>query len=419
MDKSIIRIAEPSIGQIEYLKYLQAMSVVQKPTFMLVELELPATDVSGIERTVAFFLERHESLRTVFPVIGGEIRQMVLPGTDKRFQLEYVDVTSVDDRDLFDSRKEHFEKAAAVFADIENGPLVKLLLFRRGNGYRFSLLLHHIICDEWSRAIARQELIVIYQSFSAGEEPALEPLAVTLKDYCEQQNKWLYRNKQELTDFWRSRLQGFDQAFDINGFRKMYARRRNSILPERGVRHMPGDAELSAILDRPDASAYTCILSGAFFREVKSAAAGNNHVLSTFIYTSFILFLAIYTGKKKILVPALIADRYLPDHRQLIGCLLGSLYLPVTIREHSTIRDLTEEIDGEMADVIGNKRLIFSHNFLQLPGDRLRNCCDMYINYFNRQTELSADRYSVGQHEEADAIHYPIYAMVMEYDDAL
>src|SRR6478735_12205530 len=265
MHKVMISAAEPSIGQVEYLKYLKVMSVVQKPTFMLVELELPVIDVSKIERTVAFFLERHESLRTVFPVVSNEIRQIVLPAKDKRFQPEYVNVEDFDEEAFFNIRKAHFEKAAAVFADIENGPLVKPLLFKRSKGCRFSLLLHHIICDDWSRAIAQQELIAIYQSFLAGNEPSLQPLSLTLTDYCEQQNKWLYRNKRDLTNFWKQKLKGFDATFNITGFRKTYAFRRNTILPERTGRNTFNYEELSAILDRPDASSFASVVSGPLF----------------------------------------------------------------------------------------------------------------------------------------------------------
>jgi hypothetical protein len=416
MDKAIIAYTEPSIGQVEYLKYLRVMSAVQKPSFMLVEQVLPEVDDTTVKKAIAFLIERHESLRTVFPMIDHEIRQIVLPATDKRFQLEYVDVHG-DDHDFLNIRKEYFDKAASVFADIEEGPLIKLFMFRRDKGYHFFLLLHHIICDEWSCVLIGQELIMIYQSFLAGNEPPLPPLTVQLKDYCEQQNKWLYQNKEALSTFWKHKLQDFDTVFDITGFRKMYAGRKNKAIPDNSEY---SNTELSAILDRPDASSYTSIISGMLFQGVKNLASGKKCGLSSVIYASFFLFLYAYTGKKKILVPALMADRYQPDYQQLIGCLLGSIYLPVAINKHTTIGDFITEINEEIIGVIVNRRLIFSHNFLQLDGGRVRNCCDMYVNYFRKEQGFSIEQYIAEKHLDlGEAIHYPVYAMITEHNDAV
>lgn len=416
MDNAIIVSTEPSIGQVEYLKYLRVMSAVQKPSYMLVEQVLPVVDDTVVKKAIGFLIERHDSLRTVFPMIGNEIRQTVLPATDKRFQLEYVDVHG-DDHDFLTIRKEHFDKAASVFADIEQGPLIKLFMFRRDKVYHFYLLLHHIICDEWSCVLIRRELIMIYQSFLAGNEPSLPPLTVQLKDYCEQQNKWLYQNKEALTTFWKHKLQDFDTVFDITGFRKMYASRKNIAMPDN---REFSNTELSAILDRPDASSYTCIISGMLFQGVKNLATGKKCSVSSIIYASFFLLLYAYAGKKKILVPALMADRYQPDYQHLIGCLLGSIYLPVAIKEHTTLGDFITEIKEEIIGVIVNRRLIFSHNFLQLDGGRVRNCCDMYVNYFRKEQDFSVEQYIAEKHLElGEAIHYPIYSLVIEHNDAV
>jgi len=420
MDNNIISSSEPSVGQTEYLQYLRVMRTVQKPSFMRVELELPVIDVTAVEKTIDFILKRHESLRTVFPVVNNEIRQAVLPVADQRLQLEYIDVTGIDDEEFLNIRESHYNIAASVFADIENGPLVKMLMFRRSNnGYFFALLMHHIICDEWSRSIAREELVTVYQSFLSGDLPVIPPLAVALRDYCEQQNRWLYEHKEDMASFWKEKLQDFDTIFDMTGYQKMYGSRRNALSSEPMGRNVFGNSELAAILDKPDASSYTSLISGALFAQVKSMAADNRSTLSSCIYASFFLLVYAYTGKKKILIPALMADRYQPDYQQLIGCLLGSMYLAVAIDEQDTIDDLISELNGEIADVIVNRRFIFSHKYLQLDGNRIRNCCDMYINYFSRPVQLLDDQYNIGVHEKVGAIHYPIYILVREFNDSL
>jgi hypothetical protein len=95
------------------------------------------------------------------------------------------------------------------------------------------------------------------------------------------------------------------------------------------------------------------------------------------------------------------------------------MYLPVAIKEDGTISDFIAEINNENKTVIENQRLIFSHSFLQLDGDRIRNCCDLYINYFKKDLDISDEQYIIEQHLDVGAIHYPIYSMVIEHNDAL
>jgi hypothetical protein len=156
------------------------------------------------------------------------------------------------------------------------------------------------------------------------------------------------------------------------------------------------------------------------FQGVKNLATGKKCSVSSIIYASFFLLLYAYAGKKKILVPALMADRYQPNYQQLIGCLLGSIYLPVAINEHTTLGDFITEIKEEIIGVIVNRRLIFSHDFLQLDGGRVRNCCDMYINYFRKEQDFSIEECIAEKHLElGEAIHYPIYSLVIEHNDAV
>jgi hypothetical protein len=415
MDNIAIGTCEPSIGQVEYLKYLQAMSAVQKPSFSLVELTLPVCDNTVIERTVAFFLGRHDSLRTVFPVIDHEIRQLVLPVTDKRFRVEYVNVES-DGPDFSDTRKACFEKASATFADIEQGPLVKLILFRGRETCFFSLLIHHVICDEWSCSLIRNELTVVYTAYAAGREPVLPPLKVRLRDYCERQNEWLRRNRDAISLFWKQRLAGFDAIFDMSGFQRMVRRSGNTIGSGLTKRHPFTSAELGAILDRPDASSYTCVLPSSLFLKMKDMSTEQNISFSSLVYACLFLFQYAYTGKKKLLVPALITDRLIPEHQLLIGCLLGSIYLPVKINEQMVINDFVAVMEKEIAVV--SRYIIFSHRFLQLDGDRIRNCCDMYINYLDKQQDLPENP-ELGHRTEDYAIHYPIYCTITRYNDGL
>jgi hypothetical protein len=415
MDKLVNVGTEPSIGQAEYLKYLRAMAEIEMPSFMLVELELSECDLNAVEKTIHFFLRRHESLRTVFPLIDDEIRLMVLPVEDPVFGLEYVRVE--DNGDFVAIRKVHFDRAAELFSNIEKGPMVKFVMFDRSDGQLFSLLIHHIICDEWSCDLIRQELIMIYESYLNGTAPDMPALPLQLKDYCNRQNAWLRGNKRALSIFWQEKLYGFDSIFDVSGFRRGYALRNQEAPVENEQFPVLSVKELATILDGPNVAAYTRIMTGAPFQMLKNAAVRAKCTMSSFVYASLFLLLYVYSGKKKLLTPALISDRLLPEYESLIGCLLGSIYLPFRIKEQKTVAAFIEEIHKDILITI--QQPIFSHSFLELDGDHLRNCCDMYINYFRKKMPINYDEYILGSHVDVSAIHYPIYCMAIEYNDAI
>jgi hypothetical protein len=72
-----------------------------------------------------------------------------------------------------------------------------------------SLMMHHVVSDEWSAGVLRRELWVLYDAFRAGRPSPLPPLAVQYGDFAVWQREWL---QGEALDnqlaYWRDRLAG-------------------------------------------------------------------------------------------------------------------------------------------------------------------------------------------------------------------
>ncbi|HSH66299.1 MAG TPA: condensation domain-containing protein, partial [Bacteroidia bacterium] len=87
---------------------------------------------------------KHESLRTVFNEIGGEVKQKVLDAF--HFNLEEAELKN---------RAEQIEKLEAEISSchhykfsLQTGPLLKVKLIKLGNNrYALIVTMHHIICD--------------------------------------------------------------------------------------------------------------------------------------------------------------------------------------------------------------------------------------------------------------------------------
>jgi hypothetical protein len=411
-------ITEPSIGQIEYLKHLQRAGHDATPDYVTISIEMDELYIEAVEKTISFFVKRHESLRTVFPMMDDEVKQVVLAYDDHKFAVEYIDV-STSGRFFAEVKEECFKRAGRTFSDIQNGPLVKFFVFKQAaNVYQFYLLIHHIICDGWSIELIGRELRLFYQFYASGKEPDILPLRAQLRDYCQKQNQWLRGNRDELERFWKNRVSGFDRLFDINNFYEGYLLRGNKRLLQTEVN---GEAmsvnDLLRIYRHPEALACNSIISDERFINIKKLAGANNCTISSIVYASLYIFLFCYTGKKKILLAALIADRFTEEDQLLIGCLLGGVYFPREIAAHDTISDF---ISQTFRDVFANCRNILpSHEYLNLDAVKLHVSSDIYINYQQEKDRLAPTTQEGGAYLEIPGIFYPLDFMITEYIDGL
>jgi len=171
-------------------------------------------DPAAFGRALRALSDRHAALRTTFPSDRGDAVQRIHPRLWPDFDVE-------DARDWSAGQLE-----ARIAGDawrpfsLETGPLLRVRLFRRGEG-RWTLLLavHHIVADFWSLATLLDELGRLVRAETAGEPARLAPLPLSYGDWVDWQRRMIAgRRGDELWDFWRQRLgtghSGLDLPFD-------------------------------------------------------------------------------------------------------------------------------------------------------------------------------------------------------------
>ncbi|PTR44095.1 amino acid adenylation domain-containing protein [Rhodococcus sp. OK611] len=135
-------------------------------------------DHEALQTSVQSVLDRHESLRTVFPDDGEGPRQVVIPVAGVDADLRRILVA--DEADL----RGRFAAAAAAGFDVTVEPPVRVRLFQLGGGEHVLLfLLHHIGADGVSMAPLAREVVAAYTSAVAGGRYEPEPLSVQYADY--------------------------------------------------------------------------------------------------------------------------------------------------------------------------------------------------------------------------------------------
>jgi Condensation domain len=401
-------VAEASVRQLEFLKYV--------PAVMTFDSEMSNVNIDALEKTVAFFVRRHESVRTVFPLINGKVKQLILPCDDKRFLVKHIDI-SHSDKQYSDVRNHYFKRTEVEFVNKHRGPLTKFLLFKVAeNKHVFLLLIDHIICDGWSlEKIIKEELIMFYTQYSAGREPVIKPLKAQLKDYCEHQKIWLEKEKGILSRFWKTKLSGYDDRFDVNSVYRTYLSRNKDAFATRANYMIDTQRRFLELYGHPLAHVYTFTITGQRFAAAKRMCEKNNCTLSSLIYAGLYILFHYYTDKKRILMAAFIADRFIPSNRLIIGLLLGTVYFPREIADNTTILSF---VDETMQDVLTNcQNIIFNHDLLDLDEKKLNLRFDVLVNYIKSTTTPPQVAAQTGKHFDTLGSPYYLESMVYEYDD--
>ncbi|MCB9230919.1 MAG: amino acid adenylation domain-containing protein [Bacteroidia bacterium] len=120
-------------------------------------------------------IERHEILRTVFPQIDGEPRQVI--GGPEHLHFAKLDWSEIQDQEnaLHDLARAEFQHAF----DLENGPLLRLhWVFLDESKSALLFNIHHIIADGWSVGVIVRELIGFYDGYLE-----FEPLTLQFRDF--------------------------------------------------------------------------------------------------------------------------------------------------------------------------------------------------------------------------------------------
>ncbi|MET8695445.1 amino acid adenylation domain-containing protein [Streptomyces bauhiniae] len=176
-------------------------------------------DAEALESALADVVQRHESLRTVFPETDGVPRQLILDA-----RTADLDLTP---RDTDPARLDEVLATEVAHAfDVSAEAPVRARLVRLGEeAHVLVLVLHHIAGDGWSLAPLARDLGEAYRARLAHEEPGWTELAVQYADYTLWQHALLgdeadpdSRAARQLA-YWREALAGAPELLELPGDR--------------------------------------------------------------------------------------------------------------------------------------------------------------------------------------------------------
>jgi amino acid adenylation domain-containing protein len=172
-------------------------------------------NVEALEQSFQAMIQRHESLRTVFPDQNGDPYQCILP--ELAFSLALVDLQELPAPEQEVAAAQMIQQEGEQVFDLVQGPLVAAKLLRLApQEHVLVLTVHHIIADAWSMGVFFRELAALYQAFVLGQPSPLGDLSVQYPDVAVWQRQRLQGQvlESQLTH-WRQQLQGAPALLEL------------------------------------------------------------------------------------------------------------------------------------------------------------------------------------------------------------
>lgn len=304
------------------------------PEVFLIEGEL---DVQRLQSVIDKLVQRHESLRTSFDWMDGELVQFISPTVHCPIKSQEVPEEQLE---------EHIRSFIQPF-QLEQASLFRVELLKLAE-HKYILMydMHHIIADGLSLQLLLHELVELYK----GTE--LPELRITYKDFSEWQNRLFaagaFRHQEE---YWVNRLSG--------------------TLP---VVELPTDYPRPAIQSF-EGNRVVMKVDAVLTAKLKKLAVQTSSTLYMVLLAAYNTLLAKYTGQDDIIVGTIAAGRPHADMEHLIGMFANTLAIRSYPHGEKAFDGFIEEIKDIVLKAFENQDFQFEElvDRLQLKRDLSRN----------------------------------------------
>ncbi|HZM74951.1 MAG TPA: amino acid adenylation domain-containing protein [Candidatus Limnocylindrales bacterium] len=297
-------------------------------------------DADALRAALDWLTQRHDSLRTCFEVVDGQIEQVVVSRVDTPLTCIDLGGLGVDERE--EAAVGHLIEAAQRPFDLSQPPLLRmdlLLLDEQSSVLFFNM--HHIITDGRSTEILVTEFLEAYQAFAAGRPPELPEPPIRYADFSD----WQYGQVDntlaaEQTRYWRQALEQPPPPLDFPTDRPRGAGRTSA--------GTTASAELPAEVTQ----------------QVRELAQAQGCTVFNVMLAGMSVLLSRYTGQTDIVIGTPVLNRRQPEAQRVLGLFVNTLALRADLGGDPGFLDLLERVRRV---TIG----AFKHQ--ELPLDRVVN----------------------------------------------
>ena len=303
-------------------------------------------DGTALGQSLGEIVRRHETLRTSFPLTGGEPVQVVI--APARLVLPVIDLRELPLIQRDAQLGEILAREAHAPFDLGRGPLLRIKLVRQADDEHVLLVtMHHIVSDGWSLDLFLRELATLYRAYTEGIASPLPELQIQYADFASWQRDWLTGEKLgSLLTYWGKHLKGAPPVLEL-----------------------PSDHL------RPAARTYngakqSVTLPGSLNDDLKRLSRDEGVTLFMTLAAAFKTLLYRYSGQEEIVIGTPSANRNQAEIEELIGFFVNTLVLRTDLSGSPTFHTLLGRIRETVIDACTHQDLPFEKLVEELQPER-------------------------------------------------
>ena len=275
-------------------------------------------DVAALRRALDTLIERHDALRTA--IVDGWDGPTLRVAEPMAFPLRtHTDRGAVD------------ELIAEPF-DLTRAPLIRGALIRYANDrHELVLVVHHLVFDDWSERVLVRELGALYSSYVSGLPAPLPALPVSHLDVARWRAARLAGRRHSA--YWRTVLADLPPSLDLPAV----AANDERAAPFTVSRTLPADLseQLRVTASRFGTTPYVVLLA------------------------AFGILLRRWSGRGDLVVGAPFGHRDRPETQDLVGFLVSTLPLRLSIADDATFAEVIVAAHEVLTGAVANAEVSF------------------------------------------------------------
>jgi amino acid adenylation domain-containing protein len=315
-------------------------------------------DAERLRRAVAFAVERHAALRTVFAQEGTSVVQRVLPVG--AVPLPEVDLTSAQKSERLDLCRRLITDFGEQPFDIESLPFRSLLVRLSSDEHVLAFSIHHLVCDGWSARVLLEDL---WRAYEGSQTP---PPSIQLIDYALWEQERSSDPSAEI-DYWTKQLRG-------------------------------ATPELPLPLDRPRTSRTAARGASVAFQVDPGTSAALRDLCAVAGVTPMMLMLAAFKVVLRewcchddIVVGSPFANRRRRETHDLVGPLVNTIVLRTDLSGDPTFRECLHRVRETVLSAEAHQELSFDRLLAAVQSRRRPGCHPLFQVWYvyDRASELA------------------------------
>ncbi len=301
---------------------------------------------TALTNSVNKIIERHESLRTRFILVGDNPVQSI--ATELKIEIPLVDLSGLPEDEKKSEVIQRSNAEAQKPFNLSSGPLIRLVLLKTSEEEHVLLLtMHHIISDGWSVGVFINEVGIFYNAEISGQQVTLPKLPIQYADYAVWQKKRLSGEIfEKQMAFWRDMLGDNPPALELPTDKP-----RTAVKSQRGqhIKFTVGNDILEPL---------------------KQTGARQGATLFMTMLAAFQTMLYRYSGQDDICVGTPIANRDKIETRGLIGFFINTLAIRSDLSGSPTFIELLKRVKSVTLGALSHQDIPFEKLVEELQPER-------------------------------------------------